>query len=81
MTITWLAPHRFSQRLPSDIDYRIMLTFLEFHEVLMQFVLFKLYHSAGLKCGRARGHARACGNLRAGCVSASACPRGWRRAQ
>jgi hypothetical protein len=35
--------------LPPDVDYRVMLTFLEFYNTLLQFVLFKLYHQLGLK--------------------------------
>ena len=30
--VTWLVPHALSQVLPSDVDYRVMLTFLEFYE-------------------------------------------------
>lgn len=33
------------QVLPADVDYRVMLTFLEFYHTLLQFVNFKLYHS------------------------------------
>eukprot|EP00850_Spirogloea_muscicola_P021137 SM000238S08038 [mRNA] locus=s238:669:5101:+ [translate_table: standard] len=47
--VTWLVPHAMSQILPSDVDFRVMLTFLEFYETLMGFVNFKLYHSLGLK--------------------------------
>ena len=32
-----------------EVDYRVMLTFLEFYEVLIRFVNFKLYLNAGLK--------------------------------
>jgi len=49
VTVTWLVPHKFSQNLPSDVDFRVMLTFLEFYETLLGFVLFKLYHSVGLR--------------------------------
>eukprot|EP00191_Tetraselmis_sp_GSL018_P022306 CAMPEP_0177627754 /NCGR_PEP_ID=MMETSP0419_2-20121207/31372_1 /TAXON_ID=582737 /ORGANISM="Tetraselmis sp., Strain GSL018" /LENGTH=356 /DNA_ID=CAMNT_0019128929 /DNA_START=19 /DNA_END=1087 /DNA_ORIENTATION=- len=38
-----------SQLLATDVDYRVMLTFLEFYHVLLRFVNFKLYHSIGLK--------------------------------
>jgi hypothetical protein len=31
--ITWIVPHALSQVLPEDVDYRVMLTFLEFYEV------------------------------------------------
>jgi len=32
-----------------DVDYRVMRTFLEFYEVLVGFVNYKLFHSLGLK--------------------------------
>lgn len=47
--ITWVVPYRFTQELPHDIDYRIMNTFLDFYETLMEFVNYKLYHSLNLK--------------------------------
>lgn len=31
--ITWIAPYRFKQIIPEDVDVRVMLTFLEFYEV------------------------------------------------
>lgn len=34
-----------TQVLPADVDYRVMLTFLEFYQTLLQFVNYKLYHS------------------------------------
>lgn len=46
--ITWLQPWQFNQSLPTNVDYKIMLTFLEFHEQLAQFVMFKLFHGLGL---------------------------------
>eukprot|EP00741_Cyanophora_paradoxa_P017274 tig00020961_g16684.t1 len=48
-TITWVVPHRFAQELPTDVDYRIMITFLEFYMTLMKFVNFKLFHSLGMR--------------------------------
>lgn len=36
------------QVLPTDVDYRVMLTFLEFYNTLLQFVNFKLYHTIGV---------------------------------
>lgn len=48
-TVTWIIPHQFNQRITKDIDYQIMVTFLDFHEVLMGFVNYKLFHSIGLK--------------------------------
>jgi len=35
--------------LPSDVDYRVMLTFLDFYSTLLQFVNFKLYHTLGVR--------------------------------
>ncbi|KAJ8554490.1 hypothetical protein K7X08_025168 [Anisodus acutangulus] len=47
--ITWLTPHVLQQVLPDDVDYNIMLTFLEFYETLLAFINFKLYHSINVK--------------------------------
>lgn len=47
--ISWVVPHTFTQTKPRDVDFRIMSTFLEFYEVMLKFVLFKLYHNANLK--------------------------------
>lgn len=46
--IRWLVPFKFPQNIPTDIDFRIMLTFLEFYSTLLHFVLYKLYTDAGL---------------------------------
>ena len=37
------------QVLPTDVDYRVMLTFLEFYQTLLQFVNFKLYNTLGVR--------------------------------
>ncbi|CAI9283187.1 unnamed protein product [Lactuca saligna] len=47
--ITWLTPHALQQVMPQDVDYKIMLTFLELYENLLGFVNFKLYNSINLK--------------------------------
>jgi pescadillo len=47
--ITWITPHPFTQIVPREVDMRVMLTFLEFYEVYLKFVLFKLYNMQGLK--------------------------------
>ncbi|KAI9220957.1 Pescadillo N-terminus-domain-containing protein [Blastocladiella britannica] len=47
--ITWITPHQFSQQPPSDVDFKVMGTFLQLYETLLGFVLFKLYSDAGLK--------------------------------
>ncbi|CAN3373357.1 hypothetical protein DIURU_002759 [Diutina rugosa] len=46
--VRWLQPFKFPQNIPSDVDFRIMLTFLEFYSTLLHFVLYKLYQDAGL---------------------------------
>lgn len=47
--ITWLAPHQFTQSIPREVDIRVMMTFLEFYETFIRFVLFKLYSTLGLR--------------------------------
>lgn len=48
-TVTWLIPHERSQTMPDDVDYKVMLTFLEFYQTMLEFINFKLYHDLGLK--------------------------------
>jgi len=47
--VTWLIPYEFVQELPGDVDYRVMMTFLEFYETQMHFINYKLYSSLGFK--------------------------------
>lgn len=52
-------PPNAAQVLPPDVDYRVMVTFLEFHATLLQFVHFKLYHVLGVSGpsgARGQGH-------------------------
>jgi len=46
--ITWVAPYQFNQRLPFNIDFKVMTTFLEFYIALMKFVNHKLFADLGL---------------------------------
>lgn len=46
--VTWVLPHRFAQILPADVDYSVMLTFLELYECILSFVNFRLYTSANM---------------------------------
>ncbi|SCV04318.1 LAME_0H17502g1_1 [Lachancea meyersii CBS 8951] len=46
--VRWLVPYKFPENVPSDVDFRIMLTFLEFYSTLMHFVLYKLYTDSDL---------------------------------
>ena len=41
--VTWVAPHAFTTRRPADVDFRLMLTFVEFYINLIGFVNFHLY--------------------------------------
>lgn len=45
--IRWTIPYKFPENMPSDIDFKIMLTFLEFYSTLLHFVLYKLYTDNG----------------------------------
>ncbi|TDL28671.1 hypothetical protein BD410DRAFT_237625 [Rickenella mellea] len=47
-TVNWLVPYQFTQNIPTDVDVRVMLTFLELYQTLLGFVFFKLYTDAGL---------------------------------
>ena len=48
-TVRWVVPHAFTQNMPADVDYRVMLTFFEFYETLLSFILFKLYSDLGVR--------------------------------
>ncbi|KAL6202586.1 hypothetical protein ACLB2K_026294 [Fragaria x ananassa] len=47
--ITWLTPHPLQQVLTEDIDFNIMLNFLEFYKALLAFVNCHLYRSINVK--------------------------------
>ncbi|OAY25693.1 pescadillo homolog [Manihot esculenta] len=47
--ITWLTPHAMQQVLPEDVNYSVMLTFLELYQNLLGFVNFRLYHSVNVE--------------------------------
>lgn len=47
--VRWVAPHNFTQHVPQGVDFRVMLTFLEFYETLLGFVLYKLYGELGVR--------------------------------
>lgn len=46
--ITWIAPYKFNQRLPFDVDYKVMGTFTEFYIALLKFVNYKLFTDCGM---------------------------------
>ena len=37
------------EQMPTDVDYRVMLTFVEFYSSLLGFVNYKLYTGLNLK--------------------------------
>lgn len=47
--ITYIMPFKYPAELPFDVDYRVMVTFLDFYLVLLKFVNFKLYSNLGLE--------------------------------
>ncbi|RLN54098.1 hypothetical protein BBP00_00009106 [Phytophthora kernoviae] len=47
-TITWLVPHQFTPTMDKRVDVRVMLTFVEFYEVLLKFVNAQLYMQIGV---------------------------------
>ncbi|KCV69114.1 hypothetical protein H696_04530 [Fonticula alba] len=46
--VTWVVPYQFTQNPPSQIDFRVMRTFLELHVTMLGFINFKLFHDEGL---------------------------------
>ncbi|GLE02939.1 hypothetical protein PINS_up011803 [Pythium insidiosum] len=46
--VTWLVPHQFTPTADQRVDFRVMLTFLEFYTVLLKFVNFQLYTELGI---------------------------------
>jgi len=46
--VTWIVPFKYTQKISKNVDYKVMLSFLEFNEVLLSFINFKLYHSLGM---------------------------------
>ncbi|KAA1111655.1 mRNA-binding ribosome synthesis protein nop7 [Puccinia graminis f. sp. tritici] len=46
--VTWLVPYAFTQTIPADVDFRIMLTFLELYQTLLGFVFYRLFQNINL---------------------------------
>lgn len=58
-TVTWITPYKFSMAVPTDVDYRIMDTFLTFYTTLVGFVNCKLYSTLNLHYPPKRDEERA----------------------
>ncbi|GAM18382.1 hypothetical protein SAMD00019534_015570 [Acytostelium subglobosum LB1] len=48
-TVTWLTPINYINKKEKAVDYGVMISFLEFYEVMLRFVNYRLYNSIGLK--------------------------------
>ncbi|EJT52329.1 hypothetical protein A1Q1_04540 [Trichosporon asahii var. asahii CBS 2479] len=48
VNVRWLEGFEFQQHVPHDVDFRILLTFLELYRTLTSFVLYKLYTDENL---------------------------------
>ena len=35
--------------MPTDVDFKVMLTFIDFYQVFLRFVLYRLYTQLGLR--------------------------------
>ncbi|ORZ05791.1 Pescadillo N-terminus-domain-containing protein [Absidia repens] len=47
-TVTWIVPYQFSTDIPTDVDFRVMTTFLDFYITLMGFVNYRLYNELNM---------------------------------
>ncbi|XP_033748766.1 pescadillo homolog [Pecten maximus] len=47
-TITWVLPHKLGFEAPTDVDFKIMQTFVEFYTTMLGFVNFRLYNTLNL---------------------------------
>jgi len=46
--IVWLTPFNFPQKLTFEVDYSVMLSFIELYSNLLKFINYKLYKDVGL---------------------------------
>nr|CAG4643928.1 EOG090X05E6 [Lepidurus arcticus] len=49
-TITWVVPHQrgYQHQPASQVDYKIMTTFVDFYTTMLGFINFRLFHSLNL---------------------------------
>ncbi|KAG1714281.1 Pescadillo [Nymphon striatum] len=43
--ITWIVPHPFAFKRPTEVDFKVMATFTHFYTTMLGFVNYKLYNS------------------------------------
>lgn len=53
--VTWIVPYKFNTKMPFDVDYKVMGTFLEFYKALVKFVNYKLFSDLGFSYPFAEG--------------------------
>lgn len=46
--VLWIEPYTLTQLMPYNVDYKVMLTFLEFYICMLKFTMFKLYREVNL---------------------------------
>ncbi|GIY38779.1 pescadillo homolog [Caerostris extrusa] len=46
--ITWIVPHNLGYARPTEVDFKIMVTFAQFYSTMLGFINYKLYHSINL---------------------------------
>jgi pescadillo protein len=46
--VRWLESYDFQQHVPTDVDFRILLTFIELYRTLLSFALYRLYTEENL---------------------------------
>ncbi|KAN0019565.1 hypothetical protein ACTFIU_002781 [Dictyostelium citrinum] len=47
-TITWITPLNYLSKKEKEVDYGVMISFLEFYQALMKFVNYRLFTSIGM---------------------------------
>lgn len=49
ISVVWIEPYESTAVLPVDVDYKMLLTFSEFHGCLLKFVMARLYKVSNVK--------------------------------
>ncbi|KAF2077075.1 hypothetical protein CYY_001642 [Polysphondylium violaceum] len=47
-TVTWLAPINYLNKKEKEVDYGVMISFLEFYQALLKFVNYRLFTALGM---------------------------------
>lgn len=49
VSINWIVPYKYTQKMPFDVDYSVMNTFCEFYTHVQKFINFKLFSAMSLE--------------------------------